>query len=159
MDRKLDTAGEVLCFLTETQMATLEMLKDMKTASKSEIRRHEQIVDMGLRNCEVFGLLGVAEKAPNTRVARTLAERVGKTPPNGITIYYTVEEATCHILDCVYATLSHLQGIKRVSKREIARTESIIDTALKALKKIDLGTGRQGGAVERIKKILENVTV
>jgi hypothetical protein len=159
MERKLDTAGDVLCFLTETEMATLEMLKDMKSTSKSELRRHESIVNMALRNCEVFGLLGVAEKGRNTRVARTLAERVGQVPPNGITIYYTVEEATCHTLDCVYATLEHLQGIKRASKREIARTQSIIDTALKSLKKIDLGTGRQGGAVERIKKILENVTL
>lgn len=159
MDRNLETVGEVLCYLTETTMATLEILKDTKSTLQSEVRRHESIVAMALRNCEVFGLVEAAKKTHCSRIVETLQARVGQTPPNGIQIYYTSEEAACHILVCVMATLSHLKSVKHASKRSIARHETIVNETLLALKKIGLQSSSQYGSVAIIKRELEKIVL
>jgi hypothetical protein len=67
--------GEALCWMVEVTMATLEHLKGVKSSSKSEIRRHESIVETGIRNCEIHKLKEAAHKARCFRVEKVLEER------------------------------------------------------------------------------------
>lgn len=47
-------ASEALAYMTEVTMATLEGLRDRKSSSKSEIRRHEDMVETGLMACSLY---------------------------------------------------------------------------------------------------------
>jgi len=75
LPRIFNSPEEALCYMVECTMATLEHLKSVKSSSKSEIRRHEAIVESGLRNCEVFKLKEAAHKARCGRVEKAIEER------------------------------------------------------------------------------------
>lgn len=69
--------------MVECTMATLEHLKSVKKTSKSEIRRHEAIIESGLRNIEVHKVgKEAAHKARCGRVERALEERSQSKSPS-----------------------------------------------------------------------------
>lgn len=81
LPRIFNTPEEALCYMVECTMATLEHLKGIKSASKSEIRRHESIVETGLRNCEVHKLKEAAHRARCFRVETALGKRQAPDAP------------------------------------------------------------------------------
>ena len=75
MTRIFNSPNEALCYMVECTMATLEGLRSVKKTSKYEISRHEQLVEIGLRNCEVFKLRDAAHTARCSRVELALDAR------------------------------------------------------------------------------------
>ena len=66
------SAAEALAYLTECQMATLETLKDRKSTSKSDLRRHEIITQTALGACMGYVSRENAEYMTCLRLLRRL---------------------------------------------------------------------------------------
>ena len=71
--------ARVLAWLTECELATLEELKERKSASKRDVHRHEEICQKAIAQChdlgvEPYGLMG--------RLCSRLQERLSKLNAN-----------------------------------------------------------------------------
>ena len=80
--RTFHNADEALCYMVEVTMATLEVLKLRKSSSKADIRRHEAIVETGLRYCISVGLAETAEKTRCFRVSDAIIKARGTNAPS-----------------------------------------------------------------------------
>lgn len=65
-------ADEVLCYMVECIIATLERSRDIKRTSKSEIARLEAIIQTGVENCRALKLHDVAFNVGALRVYKLL---------------------------------------------------------------------------------------
>ncbi len=74
MRRPPKTPGQALCVMAEWNLATLEILRGRKSASKSDITRAQSIADDSLEICRMFASIGDAHGSGCTRVAEVLAK-------------------------------------------------------------------------------------
>lgn len=154
MDRNFKDPGEALCFMVECTMATFEGEKLMSRSSKAHLSRLEGIVEVGLRNCEVFKLEAVAEATRCGRVAEALRARKDQPPSKDARVYYSTAEALCHMIECTLSLKSYIAGVKRFSKREVDRHQKIADTGLDACRKFGLVDAAHSSRSITVEKVL-----
>jgi hypothetical protein len=145
MDRNFKDPGEALCFMVECTMATFEGEKLLSRSSKAHLSRLEGIVEVGLRNCEVFKLEAVAE---------ALRARKDQPPSKDARVYYSTAEALCHMIECTVSLKSYIAGVKRFFKREVDRHQKIADTGLDACRKFGLVDAAHSSRSITVEKIL-----
>ncbi len=66
------TPGEALCIVAEWNLATVEMLKERKRTSKSDLERAQSIADESVELCKQFATKKGALAVQATRVAEFL---------------------------------------------------------------------------------------
>lgn len=131
----MNTYGEVLSYLTQFTIKHGEHIRGIKKTSKSEIKRHEDIAQIGLRGCGIFGVTPeVAQSTGFPRLAYLLKEYTKNPVPSGVKTFYTLEETALYLLECTMATLACNLMTKSVSKYRNEQLNEAINKSLEALK-------------------------
>jgi hypothetical protein len=75
-----------------------------------------------------------------------------------IKVFPNAGEALCYMVECTMATAEHMKSLKRASKHEIQRLESIIATGLHNCRRFNLADAAHSARCHRVEEALRTTT-